>query len=207
MTGPNTFERVYQAIKRWLVTGNLRPGDRLEPVHLSERVNSSVTPVRDALHRLVGERLVEAPRNEGFRVPLASEIMLRHLYAWHRDLLLLALSGRALEHVPDSDATTDQGQPRLEREQHLFVALADATGNLEHAHALRALLERLEPYQRIEEELLDALEVETLAIAHAIRSGGRREVRRLLVAYHRRRNRIVPELIALASRRPERELQ
>jgi DNA-binding GntR family transcriptional regulator len=205
MTAPNTFERVYQAIKRWLVAGDFRPGDRLEPVHLSERVNSSVTPVREALQRLVGERLVEAPRNEGFRVPLASEVTLRHLYAWHRDLLLLALSSRGLEHA--SHVGEDKSQPRIEREQRLFVGIADATGNFEHVCAFHALLERLEPYQRIEEQLLDALEDETIAISRAIREHDRRELRRLLVAYHRRRNLIIPELIALANRRDRPALQ
>ena len=94
MSRPGTFERVYAAIKRQLREGVFRPGDRLEPAVLSEQLNASVTPVRDALHRPTGERLVEAPRHEGFRVPMLTETMLRHLYAWHRDLLLLALARR-----------------------------------------------------------------------------------------------------------------
>src|SRR3954471_22236340 len=94
MTPPGTFERVYAAIRQRLREGVYRPGDRLEPALLSDQFNASVTPVRDALHRLTGERLVEAPRHEGFRVPLLTESMLRHLYAWHRDLLLLAILNR-----------------------------------------------------------------------------------------------------------------
>src|SRR3954447_15976959 len=91
MTPPGTFDRVYAAIKQRLREGVYRPGTRLEPALLSEELNASVTPVRDALHRLTGERMVEAPRHEGFRVPMMTETMLRHLYGWHLDLLLLAV--------------------------------------------------------------------------------------------------------------------
>lgn len=201
MTAPTTFERVYLGIKAWLTAGHYRPGDRLEPSHLSEQLNSSVTPVRDALHRLTGERLVEAPRSEGFRVPLASEFMLRHLYAWHRDLLLLALAARK-PFVPTSNLTFDpQKPPRIAHEQALFMGLAEATGNFEHVQALRSLLERLEPYQRLEGEVLDQLEEEASAIALAVEQGDRRALRSLLVRYHRRRSRVVPDLVAMAAQR------
>jgi len=200
MTAPNTFERVYRTIKGWLVAGDFRPGDRLEPLHLSGQLNSSVTPVRDALHRLTGERLVDAPRNEGFRVPVASEITLRHLFAWHRDLLLLALAKRMVVDRP-APADDPAAMSRLARDQSLFLKLAGATGNLEHLHALRSLLERLEPYQRFEDELLSELEDESAGIARAVAAGDRRKLRQLLLAYHRRRSRIVPELVAMATRR------
>ena len=91
MTPPGTFERVYAAIKQRLRQGAYRPGERLEPALLSDELNARVTPVRDALHRLTGERLVDAPRHEGFRAPMLTETTLRHLYLWHRDLLLLAV--------------------------------------------------------------------------------------------------------------------
>ena len=61
------FERVYLALKAQVTSGAFAPGDRLEPAALGEALNASITPVRDALHRLVGERIVEAPRNEGNR--------------------------------------------------------------------------------------------------------------------------------------------
>src|SRR5579872_5196064 len=91
MTPPGTFERVYAAIRQRLRDGVYKPGERLEPAALADELSASITPVRDALHRLTGERLVEAPRHEGFRVPMMTETMLRQLYSWHRDLLLLAV--------------------------------------------------------------------------------------------------------------------
>lgn len=195
MTPPGTFERVYAAIKQRLREGMYRPGDRLEPAVLSEELNASVTPVRDALHRLTGERLVEAPRHEGFRVPMMTESMLRHLYAWHRDLLILAMVTRWTSSTPAAARVESEEPSELKKQNALFFALARLSGNPEHLLALEALTERLEPMQRLEGALLDAIEPETDEIAAAIESGDRRQLRRSLVRYHRRRERIIPELL------------
>jgi DNA-binding GntR family transcriptional regulator len=198
MTRPGTFERVYAAIKQHLREGVFRPGDRLEPAVLSEELNASVTPVRDALHRLTGERLVEAPRHEGFRAPLVTETTLRHLYAWHRDLLLLATARRhwgpvSVGQDEDSSRLTPPGL--LHRQNAFFLKLVEAGGNPEHLFALRTLMERMEPFQRFEDELLDAVQEETDTIVGAISAGDRAALRKSLVAYHRRRARLIPELV------------
>ncbi|MDP9423638.1 MAG: GntR family transcriptional regulator [Pseudomonadota bacterium] len=198
MSPPGTFERVYAAIKDQLRRGTFRPGERLEPAALGDQLNSSVTPIRDALHRLTGERLVEAPRHEGFRTPLVTETTLRHLYAWHLDLLLLATARhhwRPVNVVERDDFPTPAPANQMDRLNALFLKLAETGGNPEHLVALRALIERMEPYQRFEDELLDAVQAETDAIAVAISVGDRRALRKSLVAYHRRRARLVPELI------------
>jgi len=193
-----TFDRVYATLKQRLRSGVYAPGERLEPAALSEELNASVTPVRDALHRLTGERLVEAPRHEGFRVPMLTETTLRHLYAWHQDLLLLAIlnrkyPGAGLEVPPEA---SDRGVALHERCNAAFLALARSTGNPEHLVALATLTERIEPVQRIEDALLDAAEEESAGIVFAIESRDRRTLRKALIHYHRRRARIVPELVS-----------
>jgi DNA-binding GntR family transcriptional regulator len=195
MTAPGTFDRVYAAIKQRLREGVYRPGDRLEPAALSDELNASVTPVRDALHRLTGERLVDAPRHEGFRVPMLTETTLRHLYGWHLDLLLLALMKRRAAAAAQLEAS-DAELPVHERQNALFLALAQSAANPEHVFALRSLADRLEPIQRLEEQFLDELEDETNEIARAIRVNDRKALRRSLVRYHRRREQIVPDLLA-----------
>lgn len=197
MTRPGTFERVYAAIKQRLRDGKFRPGDRLEPAVLSDELNASVTPVRDALHRLTGERLVEAPRHEGFRIPLLTESTLRHLYAWHRDLILLAISGRPgreklLGEALHQALGMDSGSPSPER---IFTALAHASGNPEHDAAFDSAAERLKPVHRAESLLLDAAEKESAEILEALRNRDQRSLRTSLVRYHRRRQRMVPELL------------
>ena len=195
MIRPGTFERVYAAIKEKLRQGHFRPGDRLEPSLLSEQLNASVTPVRDALHRLTGERLIESPRHDGFRVPLLTETMLRHLYSWHRDLLLLAILKRTPGKGVEEEATEETALHGHERRNALFLALVRSAGSQEHSIALEALAERLSPVQRFEDLILDATEGETSQILEALGSGDRRDLRRALQRYHRRRQNIVPLLI------------
>lgn len=198
MTPPGTFERVYAAIKQRLREGFYKPGSRLEPLLLSDELNASVTPVRDALHRLTGERLVDAPKHEGFRTPMLTETMLRQLYGWHLDLLLLAVvKQRALGPAEEAAASISAGRaPPHERQNQLFLALARCAGNPEHIAALRALTERLEPVQRLEASFLDETHAETTSILEALQSHDRKALRRSLVHYHRRRERIVPALLA-----------
>lgn len=197
MSRPDTFERVYSAIKTQLRQGAYRPGDRLEPAILSSDLMTSVTPVRDALQRLTGERLVEAPGHDGFRAPVITETTLRHLYAWHRDLLLLAIINRPRRFASASaDRNPAPITPEIiDRQNFLFLSLAQMTGNPEHVLALESLTQRLEPVQRLESLLLDAIEEESDGISAAIRSRDQRQLRRNLRLYHRRRAKIIPELL------------
>lgn len=194
MSRPCTFERVYAAIKQRLCEGVFRPGERLEPAILADELNSSVTPVRDALHRLTGERLVEAPNHNGFRAPMLTESMLRHLYAWHLDLLLFAAMRRPKSQA--GAATSGERARSLNRQNEAFERLVRSTGNPEHFLAFLELSQRLKPLQRLEQEFLDSTEREMSEILEAFAADDRRSLRRSLVRYHRRRHRIVPELLA-----------
>lgn len=197
MTPPGTFDRVYAAIRQRLREGAYRPGDRLEPAVLADELNASVTPVRDALHRLTGERLVEAPRHEGFRVPMITETMLRHLYAWHLDLLLLAVMKHRAAALRDKVIENDV-QSELaahDRDNALFLGLVRSAGNPEHVAALESATHRLEPVQRFERMFLEETEADTVEIVRALGADDRQALRRALVRYHRRREKIVPELL------------
>jgi DNA-binding GntR family transcriptional regulator len=87
--------RVYQALKARVMAGAFAPGERIDPARLSADLAASATPIREALHRLAGERLVESWQQEGFRQPFVTEANLRDLYGWSEDLLRLLL--RAIE--------------------------------------------------------------------------------------------------------------
>ena len=129
---------------------------------------------------------------------MMTETLLRFLYAWHLDLLLLALMKHRAIAFAEDGAMTDRadGSPVHERQNALFLALARSAGNPEHVAALEALTHRIEPVQRLERYLLDETESETDEIVRALHEHDRRSLRRSLVRYHRRRLRIVPELLA-----------
>lgn len=129
---------------------------------------------------------------------MMTETLLRYLYSWHLDLLLLAvLKHQTMDFAEPISANDDRRElPVHERQNALFVALARRTGNPEHVAALEALSHRLEPVQRLERFFLDETGSETAEILHALQAHDRKGLRSSLIRYHRRRLRIVPELLS-----------
>ena len=87
-----TMERVYRELKARAMQGEFAPGERLDPSVLARELGASATPVRDALHRLSGERIIDSWHQEGFRQPILAEADLHDLHAWAAALLTLALA-------------------------------------------------------------------------------------------------------------------
>ncbi len=63
-------DRAYAALKKGLMSGQFRPGEVLTIRQLAARYGISVTPVREALQRLVAERALEMLRNRSIAVPI-----------------------------------------------------------------------------------------------------------------------------------------
>lgn len=61
-------ERVYEAIKDRIVNGSLGPTERLFETRLADELGVSRTPVREALHVLKMEGLLESVTRGGYRV-------------------------------------------------------------------------------------------------------------------------------------------
>jgi DNA-binding GntR family transcriptional regulator len=59
---PQVRDRVYRYLRQSIVTGDLRAGSRLVEERLSEELNVSRTPVREALQRLTSDGLVTRVR-------------------------------------------------------------------------------------------------------------------------------------------------
>lgn len=65
MAGPRVDD-IYDQVKAMAVSFRLRPGDRLNEVALSRELGVSRTPLREALNRLVAERLFDFRPGQGF---------------------------------------------------------------------------------------------------------------------------------------------
>jgi DNA-binding GntR family transcriptional regulator len=198
--GP-TFDRVYLALKEQLTSGRFAPGDHLEPSALGDELSASITPVRDALHRLVGERIVEAPRNDGFRVPAPTEAELRHLYGWNGDLVELALRARAAPALRLTGGKPADPFPVADLQAvtaELFRRIGRRSGNPEIEAAIDNLSDRLGALRLVEAALFADAADELAAIQAAWVAEDMLMLRRCSAAYHRRRQRQAPEILATA---------
>ncbi|MDR3511056.1 MAG: GntR family transcriptional regulator [Caulobacteraceae bacterium] len=150
--GNPTSERIYAAVKQRVLEGVFRPGERIEAPRLAEALNSSLTPVRAALQRLVGEHLVEARPSEGFHRPPVTEISLKDLYEWNGRIAALAAQlawsaapGQALEGPEPAPPAAAAA---------LFSTLARRTGSSACALALAGLNDQLHAVRRLEAQVL-----------------------------------------------------
>lgn len=197
--GP-TFERVYLALKEQLGAGRYPPGTHLEPRVLTDELCSSITPIRDALHRLVGERLVEAPRNDGFRVPILTELVLRQLYGWQADLLRLAL-GRYRSHLQAGNRPVEcPAEGASASAAGLFLELGRASHDLELFAALANACDRLAPVGMLEVRFIPDLADELDTFRRLLNAPDPAALRQAITAYQRRRIRVVPQLVAALQR-------
>ena len=186
-------ERVYDALKARLTSGSLLPDQKLEPAALAAELNSSVTPVRDALHRLCGERLVETRHSDGFHLPHVHEPGLRDLYAWHGDLLRLVM--RHWRSDTDGPAADGLAADIGLATPMFFRLFAARSRNSEHLAQLDSINDRLSAVRRAEVQILPQLEEELRALAVDFDHGSPALLAKRLGAYHRRRIAAVPAIV------------
>lgn len=195
MNSGATTDRVYAALKRRVMNHEFRPGARLDPAVLAGSLSSSVTPVRDALHMLAGEGLVEARVSDGFHLPAVDEPGLKDLYAWMNEVLSLALQGRVSGRTTvDAPEAAPLGTA-AERAADLFARIGAQSSNTEHERAIRALNARLHPLRVVEPHVLKDIEEEVQAIAECVAAGDVADARRLIRTYHRRRKRSAAAIV------------
>jgi DNA-binding GntR family transcriptional regulator len=67
--GISVREKTYEYLKADIFSGRFRPGERLAEEHLAEELGVSRTPVREALHKLEQDGLIEPLGSRGFCIP------------------------------------------------------------------------------------------------------------------------------------------
>lgn len=73
-------DRVRDELRRLIISGALEPGQPLNEKHIAEQLGVSRSPVREALQRLVAERLLIAERNKAVTVKEFTEDDIREIY-------------------------------------------------------------------------------------------------------------------------------
>jgi DNA-binding transcriptional MocR family regulator len=196
MSPSGTMTRVYQALKTRVMTGAFAPGERIDPARLSAELAASATPIREALHRLAGERLVESWSQEGFRQPTVTEAGLRDLYQWSEDVIRLLLRGI------ERRGAVAIAPPDLPAEPPSAVAgaiidwLAGLSPNAEYQAAAAALNERVHAVRLAEDRDMPDAGADLADLVGAVLESRWRDARRAVATYHAVRLRRVPELAA-----------
>lgn len=95
--------RVHQWLRQELMRSRFRPGEKLKLRTLAEELGVSLTPVREAIARLVSENALEQLDHRSARVPLFSDERLREVCELRIDLEGKA-AGRAAERATATDA-------------------------------------------------------------------------------------------------------
>jgi DNA-binding FadR family transcriptional regulator len=200
MNAGGTMLRVYDALRERVVFGDFVPGERLDPARLAGELHASATPVRDALHRLTGERLIDSWQQEGFRQTVLTEALLRDLYGWSADLLALALRLRPSVDQPWTPLAHDSAYP--DRAGALFDHIARRHDNHEIRHAVANVNARLHRARAVEAVIWPDCNAELAALADHLANPG--ALRRLVRRHHRRRLRSADRIAARLRPRDDR---
>lgn len=65
-------QKTYLALRKMIVIGDLKPGEKLKIEGLRQRLGTGASPIREALSLLTSDNLVERIDQRGFRVSLTS---------------------------------------------------------------------------------------------------------------------------------------
>ncbi len=146
---------IYIEVRRSIIMGHRKPGERLNVEDLAQHFQTSVTPIRDALQMLSQEGLVTIKPRSGYFVTRITLKELRDMFEM-RNILELAAIERVVERITDDQlemlanvhagysGDDDEAYDRYTEENRTFhYLLAKASGNTELARTLGHLLDRL----------------------------------------------------------------
>lgn len=194
MSPAHVLEPTYAAIKQRLLDGAWPPGARLEGARIADLVGVSMTPVRDSLNRLAGERLVELRPGFGFHVPYLSALDLRELLALNLALVRLALVGTvAAGQLFERSASHDHAA----RSRSVFAEIACRARNQVLGDAIESLNDRLHPFRKLEEQVLPDAGQELAGLEAIVTAGPERSGVGGFRRYHQRRIAEAPRLVAV----------
>jgi DNA-binding GntR family transcriptional regulator len=189
---PITAERAYVLLKADILSGRFRSGSGVIERPLAAEYGMSVSPLRDAAQRLVGEGFLETAAGGGYQIPKTNAKALRDLYNWHGHLVRLILKGRASNVKcvrADGRAVAEEADKIAIATTEMFRALALSAANQEHTNALISATDRLHAARRMESRILSNLDNELRVVENACAAGSGPDRFEVLWAYHRRRLR------------------
>ena len=170
---------VFYTLRQSILTGELKPGERLMEIHLADKLGVSRTPVREAIRRLELEGLVTMFPRRGAEVAQITEKSMSDVLEVRRtlDALCAELAGdrisqeglsslkQACENFERSVATKD-AQKIAQADVALHDIILQATGNQRLIQLVNNLSEQMYRYRF--EYIKDSSQHETLIKEHRI---------------------------------------
>ncbi len=150
-----TKQKIYKEIRRSIIMGHRKPGERLDVEEIARQYNTSITPLRDALQMLTQEGLVSIKPRSGYFVTRMTLKQLRDMMELRKILELAAVERAAMRITPaqiqelrsvhagytgDDDVSYDR---YTDENRKFHVTIAIASGNMELAEMIGRLHDRL----------------------------------------------------------------
>ena len=123
-------ERVYAAVREWIIDGTLQPGEQILDQEIAEYFSVSRTPVREAIQMLADQKLVEIQPGKATRV---TKISLEEAMSNYRVAAELSAMALEMAYPKLTAAVLDE----LQQIDHDF-SIAGRSRNVKAAEALDA---------------------------------------------------------------------
>lgn len=192
---------VYERIKNWLLAQTLVPGQLLQIGVLADELGVSTTPVREALTRLVAERMIMSVPKRGFFARTPSEEDILGLYSVNQAILDAAVSrwpqqgeagGKAAGEAVMQISVQECNAEQLARQtSELFLQIATRSGVGEFVDIIRNMNDRLHHARVLECELVQDVFVGLANVAELAAAQKQQQLRQALKTYHEERLRLV----------------
>ena len=155
-------EAVADGIRDMILTGQLKPGDRLRQDELADTFGVSTMPIREALRQLQTEGLVTFYRHRGARVARINASEYEEIYHIRQALETLAVSWAAedferipidrlkalLEEIEAAEESFDDVYPRLQLVREFFFTIFEASKKEHLLRILSSLWDLSQQYRR-----------------------------------------------------------
>lgn len=161
-----SVERVYRAVLEMAVSFRLKPGERVNEVALAREFNTSRTPLREALNRLVSEGFLRFERGRGFFCRTFQPRDVFELYQVRLALETFAVRTacaeaadadiEALERLLDETGISDHNrrtEELLSLDERFHEAIMGLTGNSEMLRMLRNVNARIRYFRWVDMEV------------------------------------------------------
>lgn len=147
--------KIYRELRRSIILGHLKPGEKVNLEDLAAKHQTSVTPVREALQMLAQEELITAKPHQGYFVSQITFKELTDLLELRQILELAAIEMAApkisaqqldeLESIHETVVTGETGnyERAVEENRRFHYLIALASGNKELAEYLGRVHDRL----------------------------------------------------------------